>query len=388
MKSSKNGCDLLRRFTHNERVVEELAAYTRNRFSCKLIEARSLIHLQEEPQLEAWEQYLADASRLGAYAVLKKIWVPLQFPIRKNISQSSAYRRASLQGKPAQHLAEATGLTLAAPEELELRLYAGIAGKIPVLVVPHAGDFERLIQALAYKNEPVDIPPTMGASIIKGLNNWDRIDRMRQQWQAQQPGKDWAAYFRQEILPHKNLYQDKFMVLSKKPYSGVAACQLGLSPQQWLDDSLHIRLEHECAHDFTLRYLGGMYANMHDELIADYMGITRVRGYFDAHWFLSFIGLAGKTYREGSRLENYAGIPRLSAAAFEVLQSLLRACAENLAAFCHKATPGQARLDRMAQLMSLASLSLEEMAAPGGEQRLRTSYERLLHTFGQAATRS
>ena len=203
----------------------------------------------------------------------------------------------------------------------------------------------------------------MGACTIGGFTNWDRIRTLRQRWEATQPfgaAAGWAAEF-QRLLPHKELYQDRFILLSDGPYSNVCAADIGLTDNAWQQASLTIRLEHECAHYFIRRALASMRSNMLDELIADYMGIVAAVGHFRADWFLHFIGLeAFPSYREGGRLQNYRGTPPLSDGAFVVLQALMKAAAEHVERFDHDHIhTGEAAL----MLVVLTHMTLEELAS-------------------------
>ena len=193
-----------------------------------------------------------------------------------------------------------------------------------------------LIQALTRKNEPQAIPDSMGACIVGGYNNWDRIRCYRRAWSDRaSPNNteaDWQVEFKQ-LIPQKQLYQDRFIILSRGNYSNVDAADLGLAPEVWQELSLKIRLEHECTHYLTLRLLGSMRNNLLDEAIADYQGIVAANGSYRADWFLHFLGLAGDEYCAGGRLENYRGSPPLSAGAFTVLQTLVRQVAHNLESF-------------------------------------------------------
>lgn len=132
-----------------------------------------------------------------------------------------------------------------------------------------------------------------------------------------------------------------------------------------------IRLEHECAHYFTRRVLGSMRNNLLDELIADYVGIASAAGGYRAEWFLRFVGLEGKGYREGGRLQNYRGDPALSDDAFARLQPLVRAAAWSLQA-ADAEHPGLCATieGRAKAIVALAGLTLEEMAASGGADRI------------------
>lgn len=166
---------------------------------------------------------------------------------------------------------------------------------IPVLVAANRPDFVSLAQALTRRNEPEPLPASMGACIVSGYNNWDRITELRRRWQGEKSANpslpDWAEEFRQNILPFPALYQDTFILLSQGPYSNVPAQHMGMSVETWRQTSLTLRLEHECAHYFTYRLFGSMRNNLLDELIADYCGIVAANGHYRADWFLRFMGL-------------------------------------------------------------------------------------------------
>ncbi|MEM9823984.1 MAG: hypothetical protein AAF985_23065, partial [Bacteroidota bacterium] len=293
----------LQQYCSDRQVTEELGRYLNNKFTNPTSEA--IIPLQDESFIDAWKEYLQASRGKGVFSLLQEKLVQLQFPIQEGISQTLNYRAACLRGQTTANMAEATGLALQKADEIQLILHQSAAGKIPVLLVPHPEDFKSIVRALAHRNEPVAIPDSMGASMIKGLNNWDRIRQLQEEWSRQHPQGNWSDHFKACILPHPKYYQDKLMILSEKPYSDVPAAHLGLSPEEWLILSETIRLDHECTHYFTLRYFGIMANNMHDELMADYMGICAAMGQFDLQMFLHCLGLERfPNYRSGARLEN------------------------------------------------------------------------------------
>jgi len=174
----------------------------------------------------------------------------------------------------------------------------------------------------------------------------------------------------QALIPQKALYQDRFIILSDGPYSGVAAVEMGLSESEWKAASLVIRREHECTHYTTRHVLHSMQNRLLDELIADYMGIIAVAGRFKADWFLRFLGLENfPQYRQGGRLENYRGDPPLSDGAFKLLQTLARQAALNVERFdaqyrkSHEIEPNNTRL-----LFALTRFTIEELASRLGVQ--------------------
>jgi hypothetical protein len=241
-------------------------------------------------------------------------------------------------------------------------------------------DFVALVRALTTRNEPGPVPGSMGACMVSGLNNWARIREHRRRWGAESGDRSetgWQEEFRR-LVPRKELYQDRLLIVSDGPYSNVSACEMGLPEQEWRRTSTTIRLEHECTHYFTLRVFGSMRNNILDELIADYAGITAA-GRYRADWFLRFMGLeAFPAYREGGRLQNYRGEPPLSGGAFRVLQGLVKDAAENLGRLDSDPAylPGRETEDLAGTLLALTGFRLEELAAPEAPGRILRAVRR------------
>jgi hypothetical protein len=371
MNSLQFCTDTLAAYGASESETLELLTYNQNIF-----DPSRLAHLHEPPPelyLATWAEYVQESARIGAYTTLKPHLVQFQFPILAGISTTAEYRAATRRGQSTAAMQTAVGLTLLEPERLQLDLHQTLAGAIPVLVAGNRADFVSLVQALTKRNEPEPIPDSMGACIVGGYNNWHRVRQYQQQWLEENEERDWAVEFR-ELIKRPELYQDRFILLSRGAYSNIAATELGLEAEEWLELSGKIRLEHECTHYITRRWFGSMRNNILDEIVADYRGIVMALGYYRADWFLHFVGLeAFPAYRAGGRLENYRGEPPLSAGAFIVLQRLVKAAAENLERFDRKfGHSARTRQTEIAILIALTTLRLEELASEGGVSLIET----------------
>ena len=366
--------------------TEELLIYNQNVFDRSSLTRPVQFPLAPEAHVVAWEEYAAQARVVGAFESLKRVLVQLQFPIQEGISQTDAYRWATRKGVLVDGMAEATGLVLKQPEKLQLIIHQSIAGAIPVLLTGNREDFVSLVQALTMRNEPKPIPASMGACMVAGFNNWDRIRQYRQQWEDKNPfncsESTWAEEFGR-LIPHKELYQDRLILLSDGPYSDVPASEMGLSESQWRNLSLTIRLEHECTHYFTRRLFDSMRNNLLDELIADYRGIVAATGHYRADWFLRFLGLESfPNYREGGRLQNYRGQPPLSDGAFKILQALVKTAVENLERFDAEYAGELITLNNQPlMLVALTYLTLEELASKEARIRLKKTIDELRTTL-------
>ena len=370
--------DLLRSLGAGAPELEELQRYNQNHFNLDALEDALALPLPDEPFVEAWEAYAAAAARLGVFEVLRDRLVQLRFPVRAGISATVEYAAATRRGTPPPVGEDA--LTLRAPERLRLWLHPTAAGRIPVLVCGERTDFLALVRALARRNEPAGIADSLGALMLSGYNNWDRVARLRRRFEQGElaiPGvATWSAAFAR-IRERKELYQDRLLLLSTGPYSGVAASELGLPEQQWQQLSLAIRLEHECAHYITRRLLGSMRNNLLDELIADYAGIVAAARELRAGWLPRFLGVEHPyRLRPGGRLENYRGDPPLSEGAFHILQHLARRACWNLeAADRTLGDDDRSPAGRSRMILALAGLTLEDLAADDGNERIRARYD-------------
>ncbi|HWP28822.1 MAG TPA: hypothetical protein VNM50_04720 [Chloroflexota bacterium] len=360
---------ILAHFGAGPQEIAELLAYNENPFDHGRLPYPIHLPLPPEPHVAAWEGYAAEAAERGVFATLARRLPQLRFPIREGISQTEAYRAVTRRGRSPDEFAEATGLSLQAPDALRLVVHQSATGPIPVLVTGPRADFVTLVQALSKRNEPWPVPLSMGASLVQGFNNWDRIRAYRRRWEAEDPAhRDdaaWAWEF-ERLVPRRELYEDRFIILSSGPYSNVAAAELGLPEETWQQLSLRIRIEHECVHYFTARMFGVARNNVFDEVLADYLGIVAAAGHYRRDWALRFLGLeAFPVYREGGRLQNYRGDPPLSDAAFVVLQALTRAAIDHLARYDAARFPrATSPAERGPTLLALTRLTLEEMASP------------------------
>lgn len=352
--------EILRGFGAGRAETAELLAYNQSAF---VVPPSVDLPLPDEPFVEAWRRYADEAHHRGVLPVLREHLVQLRFPIAAGMSADAAYGAAIRRGA----LPDATDdLRLRDPDGLRLFIHPTPAGAVPVLLAPDRADFEALVRALVKRNEPAPLPASMGACMVGGYNNWGRVAALRRRWEAGEVDAggagEWSAAFA-VLKPRKELYQDRFVLLSNGPYSGVPADAMEMEPGEWSRASVAIRLEHECVHYFTRRVLGSMRNNLLDELLADYGGIVAAAGRYRADWALRFLGLEGEDgCRVDGRMWNYRGEPPLSDAAFAVLQRLVRAAVMRLEAMDaglgeEDRTPlGTARV-----LLALAERTMEEI---------------------------
>ena len=333
----------LRRLGASAADLDPLLDYTANPF-----DPSGPLTLNDEPFVSVWESYREASTTNGVFPVLQQALVQLRFPIRKNLGETEAYRAATRRGSLAalgrSGLLDG-GLRLEAPERLRLELRPTPAGRIPVLTAPVRADFVALVQALTRRNAPTPLPDTMGALMVSGYNNWGRVARHRRAWVDAGGRGSWTEVFR-DLVSRKDQYQDRFVLLSEGPYSGLAADVVGLDPARWVRVSAALRAEHEAAHYYCRRALGAMRVNAFDEVIADaYALACGTAGYREDWQRLFLFGSDGDA--ASGRLAHYT--PGLSPAAVRIVERLVRSAVGRVAAVAQgpSATPAErARLLR------------------------------------------
>ena len=352
---------------------KELELYFQNKFSSPKAQPQSLFI--DEPYISSWEGYTTDSIGGNAFSILKMCYPQLNFPIEEGINKTEDYVDAVLRGKNTTVKRENT-LNLIDPEGIEISIFESIAGKVPVIKIPNNQDFKQIVQSLLYKNNPISIPDSMGAILINGINNWDRLHSLKQDWLANNLLENWNEEFAKNVLPNSGLFKDRIIILSTKPYSNVSASSLAISESEWKLYSYSIRLEHECTHLFTLKKYGSASNNLHDELIADYVGITKTIGYYNMDWMLAFMGLENyPTYRKGARLENYLGNSDLSFENFEKLTTIIKNAITNIAGFDDELGKIDSASDQITRIDALCKVSVLEIASENGKHLLLIKYK-------------
>jgi hypothetical protein len=353
-------------------ISDELLLYFQNKFCSQ--KARSVIELNDKPSIDSWESYSEKYSEKEAFQVLQNCYPQLRFPIKEGINKEQEYINAVLKGKTV-FTSSNNYLALIDPMGIKVIIHDSIAGKIPVVIVPNNQDFVKIVQCIVHRNNPIPVPNSMGALLVNGVNNWERIQSLKINWLTKYPPGDWGREFSKNILPNPDLFKDKLIILSAKPYSNVPANQVGMLEESWHSLSHLIRLEHEFTHLYTLKKYGFASNNLHDELVSDYIAIAKTVGVYKKEWMLKFMGLENyPSYRKGARLENYARDIGKSATNFRQLISVIYKAICNIAIFDSQAGGIQSDQDQMMRIDTLCETSVLEIASKNGSSILIDKY--------------
>lgn len=342
---------------------EQLAFLDENQFIHNNVPGWEAMPLPDAPYVETWQEYIADINRHGFIEALRPRLVQLGFPVREGMSTDTDYQTATRKGIVSTAVKAVPGKALYQADELKVYLHQTMAGRIPVIESNCRPDFETLVQTFSYRNEPVNIPASMGACMIKGYNNWDRVARYKRQCGA--------SFDFNQMKSQKDLYQDVFLLLTEAEYSGVPAEILGLATDDWRHMSRIIRREHEAAHYCTLRILGSARNHLLDEFIADYMGIVAAWGRYRADWFLCFMGLENyPDFRPGGRITNYLKNIELSEDAFTELKTCIKNAACNVEKYADAHPEVYSEQGKYEMFIKLTKSKLTDLASKNAQEIL------------------
>lgn len=235
----------------------------------------------------------------------------LSLSIREGMSREEEYidivRRGILPNTPVFPLQE-TGFE-------EAYVLDTPAGRAEVLYLPERKIFEHFVRALAHRCEPVPLPPSMGAMMISGVNNWRKIEAHKKAYHKN-GGTNWAEEFR-AFTAKKDNYKDVILLVSRGNYSALTAEAAGFSKEEWIKKSKTIRIYHELTHFVSRKLFPENRDILRDEVLADSVGLFAVFGCYDALLAKKLLGIEGQEYRSGGRLENYVEEALLKEAAEE-----------------------------------------------------------------------
>ncbi|MNX88065.1 hypothetical protein D3C86_1200220 [compost metagenome] len=349
----------------------KIKAYLFNKFTLDDVYA---VSTNDDTDIQFWEDLLNASEKKDIFTLLKECYPQLNFIIEREIDKIELYKNVVLKGK-TDSIKFAAYLKLEDAKNISLELHQSVAGRIPVLIVPNKEDFVKILQSLIHKNNPVSIPSSIGAVLLNGLNNGKRLDNIKKKWLQNNPLGDWNTEFSNNIIHNRSLYKDKFIILSTKPYSNVTARQLGLAEDVWTSYSVSIRKEHEFTHLYMLKKYGHVTNNLHDELIADYIGIIKTTWSYNKVWMLTFMGLENYPhYREAARLENYVNESKLSEADFKQLIIITKNAIENIAIFDKNLGKLKSIKDQTRRIDALCEIGLIDLASPNGADLLIEIY--------------
>ena len=149
------------RGAESDELLEELLQYTASPYLDKPARATT----DERHEDTFWSECLAGVESTPPLALLEDIMPQFRFPVAAGMRSDPLYREATLKGG-RQGSRGALGLQF--PSEFRVLLHDAGCGSVPVLLPKGRHDFRILVQAILGRNEPIDVPDSMGACVVAG----------------------------------------------------------------------------------------------------------------------------------------------------------------------------------------------------------------------------
>ena len=238
----------------------------------------------------------------------------LLMPLGLDTKDSPMYRAAVLRGEAVE------GVEFAVSGRVELESCVTPAGEVEVLWLEARADFEHALRCLAYRCEPREILPSVGAGLVSGLNNWEKLRAHKREHLAA-GGRDWAAEFRR-FTARKENYQDTLILLSHGYYSAVPPEELGLTEEVWLEKSLALRKYHELTHFVCRRLWPERKSVLRDEIYADCIGLIAAFGVYEPELAARLMGIENGRCLPQGRMRHYVNQEELPGAVAEAARTI------------------------------------------------------------------
>lgn len=274
----------------DKKKLHKLLEYNRSISETPMIFINKIFPLEDEPFVCYWEKYIKQIKASGSFLSLNECLLELNFPVRKGISLEAKYLDAIKRGIIQNKEKDKPKVTLVAENKIKVFLYRTYAGRIPVISTCCRSDFSSIVSVFAGRNEPLEIPDSVGAYMISGYNNWERIWSLAADYR-QATGKVITSEEFKKIKGDGSLYKDSFIIICTGFYSGINYLKTAFTEKEWLEKSFKIKIGHECAHYIFNRLFSSMGGRIIHELIADYIGIVSTMGKYDAKSAQLFLGI-------------------------------------------------------------------------------------------------
>lgn len=247
----------------------------------------------------------------------------LSLPVEANMSKDARYIDIVCRGRlPLHPISPFQGSSR--DEERHIETPVGI---IPVLHIGNRKDFERFVNVLRDRCEPVPVPPSMGALTLLGVINWHKIQAHKQQWILSGRTDGWLEE-RKRFTSDPVNYRDTVVLVSDGPYSALPAQDAGMEPDLWQERSLEIRIWHELTHVVCRKLWPDHKQAIRDEILADCVGLLAAFGRYDPTLALALLGVTADGYRSGGRLQNYLSENTPSAPLLETVRKTIQLLAD------------------------------------------------------------
>ena len=156
---------------------------------------------------------------------LARAYPQLTLPISDETRHGDLYKRTVLGGETPESEPD-----FSFSEYDRFETVSTPAGDVTVLSFHERADFEHCIRALGHRCENAELPPTMGASTISGLINWEKIHSHMAAYTGDDPDEEFDRF-----TSVRENFRDTVIVLSRGYYSALPPQEAGFPEEEWIE---------------------------------------------------------------------------------------------------------------------------------------------------------
>ena len=176
-------------------------------------------------------------------------------------------------------------------------------GKIEILYIHERSDFERFIQIMAYRGEPVSISEDLDIAEIDGITNWQKIKNHMSDYLFNGGQNTMWRNELDNFKKNRNNYQDNIIVATESNYGGLCADQTGFSEFLWKEISLKINIYGSCARMIRRRLYPESNNRVWEEINVDCIGMLFAINKFDPELEKKILGISKNGYAKNGKLK-------------------------------------------------------------------------------------
>lgn len=179
------------------------------------------------------------------------------------------------------------------------------AGKIDILYLYERADFERFLQIMVYRGEPVVIDHDLDIAEINGIINWRKIEKhMHEYFICGGEISSWREELRR-FRRNKSNFQDDIIIATNCCYNGLSASDAGYESSVWDRISLKMNIYNSCSRIILRKLFPSMKNVFIEELYSDCIGMLFATDSFDCVLEKKILGILPEFSKERFRFSDY-----------------------------------------------------------------------------------
>jgi radical SAM superfamily enzyme YgiQ (UPF0313 family) len=241
----------------------------------------------------------AGEAKAALYKTLTRKYPKLLLPVEKGMSSSQLYRDVVNRG---QEYKDSGDLFVTSDEDFMIHVETKSEG-IELIYLHNRSDFERFIQAMVYRCEPVKIPVKTNIFVLNEVTDWEKIRDHKKEY-IQLGGKEWEKELDVFMSNRKN-YTETVIVCGQKTDDDTNTSYEKSDSHERIKVNAQKRLYHQLS--LYLSSKNGLKSNnqLTNRFVNDCIGQLLSAGRYGRDSALAMVSIENGQCIDTARLEKY-----------------------------------------------------------------------------------